>query len=100
MREEYGGDIPGVDRSTIAALDQSVEPCGTCGGPRIASLTERAEYAPISGQDSVALLDMNQQRRVREVQTDSLTRVVEIVTVRADFAEMKALLANSRPDPE
>jgi len=100
MREEYGGDIPGIDRSTIAALDQSVEPCGTCGGPRIASLTERPEYAPISGQDPLALLDINQQKRVREVQTDALKRDVEIANLRADLAEMKALLARSRPEPE
>jgi hypothetical protein len=100
MREEYGGDIPGVDHSTIQAVEgddpQTGEPltppCQYCGGPRIPSLEKRPEYARISGQDPLALLDLDQQKQVHEVQTTGLQQQVELERMRADMAEMKAEL--------
>lgn len=96
MREEFGGDVPGVDHSTICAVDESVGPCPHCGGPRIAALEERPEYPRISGQDPLAILSLDKQKQINEVslanaqqgqQTAELMALVQ--EQRAEMAELK-----------
>jgi cytochrome c553 len=103
MREEFGGDIPGVDHSTITAVDESVSLCPHCGGPRIASLEERPEYPPMSGQHPLALLDLNDQKLKREqalVNAQNGQQMAELMALvqsqRAEMAEMKAELQRRR----
>lgn len=93
LREEVGGDIPGVDHSTIRADDFSVTPCPHCDKPRIASLEERPVYAPISGQDPLALLDLNQNKQIANVQTANLEQQLAMSQMQTQMAEMKAQMA-------
>lgn len=95
MREEFGGDIPGLDHSTIAAagfIDEAHEPCPVCAKPRIAALEERPEYPPISGQDPLALHHLDKQSQIRDVQMEALKRDKEMAEMRAQMAEMAAEL--------
>jgi hypothetical protein len=93
MREEFGGDVPGVDHSTISAVDESVGPCPHCGGPRIASLAERPEYPPISGQDPLAILNLNQQKQVHEVQLAGAKQSAEMSELKALLFQQQAQMA-------
>lgn len=98
--QENGGDAwAGEERSTIAAV-RTIEPgeadCPHCGKQRIVALEERPEYAPISGQDPLHLLNMNKDKQVREVQRSDLERQVEMANMRAEMAEMKAELQRRR----
>jgi hypothetical protein len=96
MREEMGGDIPGIDHSTIQAVDQSVEPCAHCGKDRIASLDERPDYPPISGQDPLALLNLNKDKQIANVKVEALEQGKAMAEMRAEMAELRAELATRR----
>ena len=92
---ELGGDLPGIERSSVTAVgdlslnpdtgERLVPPCPHCDGPRIASLERRPEYARVSGQDPLALLDLDQSKQVHEVQLAGAQQSAEV-------SELKALL--------
>lgn len=88
--------IPGTENSTVAAVDQSVSECPHCHGPRIAALEKRPEYAPISGQHPLALLDLNNEKLVRETSNATLEQRAEIAEMRAQMAEMQLELQRRR----
>jgi hypothetical protein len=96
---ELGGDSPGVERSSVDVrrfADDTDNECRYCHRQRVASDQERPQYAPISGQDPLALLHLNQQRQIHDVQAQGLERDRELAELRASLAELKAELA-SRP---
>jgi len=87
--QDNGGDgaVPqtAIERETVAIV-QTDEPCEHCGKPTIRAQFERPEYAPVSGQDPLELLSINQQTQIRDVQTKNLETA-------KDAAELKALIA-------
>lgn len=93
MREEFGGDVPGIDHSTVCAVDESVGPCPHCGGPRIASLEERPEYPPLSGQDPLAILDMDKQKQINQVTMASAQQSAEVSELKALVYQQQAQMA-------
>jgi hypothetical protein len=86
---ELGGDLPGIERSTIAALDESIGPCPYCDGPRIASLEPRPEYPRISGQHPLALLDLNDSQIMRDAQIFQARQGQETAELRALIAQQQ-----------
>lgn len=92
---ELGGDLPGNEREAVDVV-QSDEPCGVCNGPQVWFDEPRPEYAPISGQDQLALLNLNQSGQIRDVQMENLRASTELSEMRAQMAEMKAEMAEER----
>jgi hypothetical protein len=88
--QDNGGDgsIPqtAIERETVAIV-QTDEPCEYCGKPTIRAEFERPEYAPVSGQDQLALLNLNQSGQIRDVQMKNLERDKELAEMRAREAE-------------
>lgn len=97
---ELGGDLPGNEREThdvFRFADPDAEAaCVHCGQPRIPSDQVRPEYAPLSGQDPLALLNLNQQGRINDMQMQNLERDKELAEMRATMAEMRAELQRRR----
>jgi len=87
---DNGGDgsIPlgAVEREAVQVV-QTEEPCEHCGKPTILSDAERPEYAQVSGQDQLALLNINQSGQIRDVQMQILQRDKELAEMRAREAE-------------
>ena len=92
---ELGGDLPGNEREAVD-VRQGDEPCAVCNGPQIWFEGERPEYAPISGQDQLALLNLNQSGQIRDVQMENLKASSELAEMRAQMAEMRAEMAEER----
>ena len=87
MREEFGGDVPGVDHSTVCAVDESVSECPHCGGPRIASLDVRPEYPRLSGQDPLAILNLDKQKQINQQGADVSDLKALVFQQQAQMAE-------------
>ena len=83
---ELGGDLPGNEREAVDIVHQD-DPCPVCNGPQVFSDQERVEYAPISGQDQLALLNLNQSGQIRDVQLENLTAAKELAELKAREAE-------------
>lgn len=101
---ELGGDLPGNEREAIDVVHKD-EPCPVCDGPQVTSDQPRPEYAPISGQDPLALLNLNQSGQIRDVQMANLESAKTLAEMRAEMAEMRAELdrrkgGRPRKDPE
>ena len=92
---ELGGDLPGNEREAIDVV-QSDEPCATCDGPQVWYQEPRPEYAPISGQDQLALLNLNQSGQIRDTQIAQLESAKDLAEMRAEMAEMRAELQRRR----
>lgn len=103
---DNGGDgsIPlgAVEREAVATV-QTDEPCEHCGKPTIRSVEERTEYAQVSGQDQLALLNLNQSGQIRDQQVAQLKSDKELAETKAmvmqqqqAMAEMQAELARRR----
>ena len=102
---ELGGDMPGFERSNERYLvlgddGEPVElPCPHCGKPRDLSPNPRPEYPRNSGQDPMLLLQLGQQEgRLRDLehaaQLKSVQESAELAELRAQVAEMRALLTD------
>lgn len=90
---ELGGDLPGIERSTIMEQFADIEADGTCelcGAPRIASLETRPEYPNTSGQDPLRLRNMTQDSKVRDLEMDALRHQAEMADMRARLAELES----------
>jgi hypothetical protein len=83
---ELGGDLPGNERESIDIVHPD-DPCPDCGGPQTFSDNERPEYASISGQDQLALLNLNQSGQIRDAQIEDLKHAKEIAEMKAREAE-------------
>ena len=89
---ELGGDLPGNEREAVDVV-QGPETCDICHGPQVWFDIERPEYAPISGQDQLALLNLNQSGQIRDVQMENLQASKELADMRVKQAETERLLA-------
>jgi hypothetical protein len=89
---ELGGDLPGNEREAVDIVHQD-DACPVCNGPQVYSDQERPEYAPISGQDQLALLNLNQSGQIRDVQMAGLEAAKELADLRARQAEQDKLMA-------
>ncbi len=89
--EDLKGDIPGVEREAVDIVHDGT-PCPACGGPQVFSDEPRPEYAQMSGQDQLALLNMNQSGQIRDAQMAQLKADKELAEMRAKQAETDALL--------
>jgi len=91
---DNGGDgtipLAAIEREAVRTV-QTDEPCEICGKPTIRSVQERPEYAQVSGQDQLALLNLNQSGQIRDQQMAQLK-------ADKDLAEMKALLFQQRAE--
>lgn len=101
---ELGGDLPGNEREAVDIVHEN-EPCPVCAGPQVYADQPLVEYAPISGQDPLALLNLNQSGQIRDVQMQNLESAKELAEMRAMMAEMKSELdrrrgGRPRKDPE
>lgn len=101
---ELGGDLPGNEREAVDIIHAG-ESCPVCSGPQVYYEEPRPEYAPISGQDPLALLNLNQSGQIRDVQMQNLESAKELAEMRAMMAEMKSELdrrrgGRPRKDPE
>lgn len=58
---ENGGDIPGIERSTVewTFADEGDRPCPSCGRPREISDQAKPSYDPLSGFDPMGLLTVD-----------------------------------------
>jgi hypothetical protein len=63
------------------------DPCPVCDGPQVYSDAPRPEYASISGQDQLALLNLNQSGQIRDVQVAGLEAAKELAELRAREAQ-------------
>jgi hypothetical protein len=88
---DLGGDMPGDERESIRVVQPDAE-CEVCGGPVEFVDTPRPEYPQVSGMDDLALLNLNQQGRINDIQLENLTRDKELAEMRAQMAEMSAEL--------
>jgi hypothetical protein len=107
---DKGGDMPGVESSTEMTrfADEAQAVCGQCSGPRLISEQERPLYPNISGHDPMGLFEfkgktegeLREMRHQREI--DELKRDVELKDLRAELAELKALLSEkaNKPGPK
>jgi hypothetical protein len=87
---DNGGDgsIPlGATEREAVHVVQSDEACEHCGKPTIRSDRERPEHAQVSGQDPLALLNLNQQKQMHEVQLGSAQQAQAMAEMRAMLAE-------------
>lgn len=95
---DLGGDIPGVERSTVDVAgfeDPDDSPCPVCGKPRIASEQMRPEYPPMSGQDPDFILHQGQtDSQVRDMQMENLRRDKELAELREQLAQQNLALAH------
>lgn len=92
---ELGGDLPGDERVAVDVV-QGDAPCEVCGGPQVWYDQERPEYAPISGQDQLALLNLNQSGQIKDAQMAQLQQAKDLAEMRAQMAEMAAELQRRR----
>jgi hypothetical protein len=69
---------------------QTDEACEHCGKPTIRSDQERPEHAPVSGQDPLALLNLNQQKQTHEMQLAAAQQATDMANLRAQVAERDA----------
>jgi len=99
--QDNGGDgaIPqtAIERATVDIV-QTDATCEHCGKPVIFAAVERPEYAPVSGQDPLEILSINQQTQIRDVQTKNLQTAVEAAELRAQLAEQGKLLAEMQAE--
>jgi len=89
---ELGGDLPGNERESIDTVQED-ERCPDCGKAQVYSDQERPEYAQISGQDQLALLNLNQSGQIRDQQMAQLKADKELAEMRAKQTETDKLLA-------
>jgi len=94
--EDLKGDIPGVERTAVDIVHRD-DPCPVCDGPQVFSDQERPEYAPISGQDPLALVThLTQTGMVKDAQLATAQQGQMIAELRAELAEVRAELAELR----
>lgn len=106
---EGGGDLPGEEKSVIQILwGEGIEPpdCEHCGRRMDLSENPRPEYARLSGQDPLRLLNLDQQQQIRDAQMDALRHQNEVSDLRATVAEqgaqiqqLLAALTADKPEP-
>lgn len=93
---ELGGDgnMPdtAVERESVY-IRQTDATCEHCNGPVILSDQERPEYAQVSGQDQMALLNLNQQKQVHEIQLAAAQQGQLNAELRAQLTEQGKVLA-------
>ena len=91
--QDNGGDgsVPqtAIEREAVGVV-QFDDACEVCGGPVIFAAEERPEYAQVSGQDQLQLLNINQQTQIHEVEKSTLEAAKENAELRAMLAEMRA----------
>jgi hypothetical protein len=114
---DMGGDMPGEERSTdmIRFADESDAVCGVCEGPRGISEQVRPEYPNVSGHDPMGLFEFRgkTERELQEIRSnrdldakdreiEALKRSSELEALRAEMAELKAMLAEkaNKPGPK
>lgn len=93
---ELGGDLPGIERSTIDAAgfaDASDIPCPYCAKDRFVALDVRPEYPKSSGQDPLRLLNLTHDKQVRDMQISGLERDKEMAEMKALLQEQRAMIA-------
>lgn len=89
---ELGGDLPGNEREAVDIVHPD-DPCPECGGPQTFSVEPRPEYAPISGQDPLALINhLGQSGRIQDAQLSSAQNAKELAEMRLAMAELQAEL--------
>lgn len=98
---DNGGDgsIPlgAVEREAVHVV-QTDEPCEHCGKPTIRSDQERPEHAPVSGQDPLALLNLNQQKQTHEIQLAAAQQAQQGAEMMALIQEQRAEMAELRAE--
>lgn len=94
---ELGGDLPGNEREAIDIVHQD-EPCPVCDGPQVFSDEPRPEYAPISGQDQLALLNLNQSGQIQEAQLAQAQQAAALAEMRAAMAEQSKTMAEMQAE--
>lgn len=92
---ELGGDLGGVERGTAyesfpLADGESPPDCPHCGKRMEASTQKRPDYARVSGQDPLRLLNLEQGSQVRDMQMANLQKDAELAEMRAMLQEMRA----------
>jgi hypothetical protein len=92
---DLGGDLPGYERGArYEAFDlaEGEEPpsCPHCGKRMEATTQERPDYAPVSGQDPLRLLDLDQATIRRGMQATQSDQALELERMRTAMAEMRA----------
>ena len=83
---ELGGDLPGNEREAVDVV-QGDEMCEHCGKPQVWYVEPRTEYAQISGQDQLALLNLNQSGQIQDAQRAGLEQAKELAELKARAAE-------------
>jgi hypothetical protein len=96
MFTDNGGDIPGVERSTVRAkvADDEDAICPFCEGPRDVSLTPRPQYQRLSGHDPMGLLDVaafDANRPVLEHKPNA-----EVDELKQQLAELRAMVEKGK----
>lgn len=95
---ELGGDIPGVERSTIDVVfaDPDTDAtCTFCGKPRLVSDQQRPEYPNTSGRDPLEIFHRGQAAgQVRDMlgqqENERLKRDLENAELKTRLAEQDA----------
>jgi len=94
---DLGGDLPGVERSTImfGFADLADAQCEHCGEPRLVSDQTRPIYPNISGQPQDALLAIGQDsERVRDLELANAKHEAEMAQMQVAMERM--IIANER----
>lgn len=84
-----------VERETVRVVQVDGE-CEHCHGPLLFTDQARPQYPQVSGQDDLALLSLNQQGKINDLQVEGLTRDKELAEMRAALAEMQTELQRRR----
>jgi len=94
--EDLKGDIPGVERTAVDIVHRD-DPCPVCDGPQVFSDQERPEYAPISGQDPLALVThLTQTGMVKDQQIATAQQAAQLAEMKAAMLEMQQELQRRR----
>lgn len=80
-----------VEREAVRVVQPGGE-CEVCGGPLLWTDAPRPVYPQVSGQDDNALRNMNQQKKINEVEVEGLKRDRELAELRAAMLEMQSEL--------
>lgn len=94
---ELGGDLPGFERSFehYGFADEADRECPVCGKPRAAATQERPVY-PTSQYAQDGLLKIIQEGAVKPMSEAAALRDGEIDELKAQIAELKALVSEKR----
>jgi len=97
--QDNGGDgsVPqtAIEREAVGVV-QFDDACEVCGGPVIFAAEERPEYAQVSGQDQLALLAINQQTQIQDVQKLVFERERADLEREKEMLELRNMMAKQQ----